>query len=325
MSTYEATKKSDVYQIITDKMISLLEAGTIPWQKPWKTTKGGKQILPKNFISNKNYNGINLFLLSCTPYESNLWLTYNQAKGKGGSVKKGEKGFPVVFWNFLDKKDRASGQIVVGPNGKVERIPLLRYYTVFNIEQCEGIEIPKSKTPLEEEQKIVFCPNEEAEKIWQGMPGKPELLFGGNAAYYSPSLDIVKMPEKESFVSPAHYYSVLFHEVTHSTGHKSRLARKGFGEDERLPTFGSSDYSKEELIAEMGACFLCGFAGIVNETQVDSASYLASWIAKLKGDSRLIVTAAAQAQKAANYVLNGANIPKEEGLDDSENIEEKAA
>lgn len=286
------SEKLDVYQIITDRMISILESGTCPWQKPWKTS--ANDVLPSNFVSKKPYRGINAFLLLCVPYSCPYWVSFKQASELGGNVKKGEKGFPVVFWNWFPK--RIDGKPVMKANGKPDMVPFLRYYTVFNLEQCEGIEYVKP-APVE---GTKFEPLVEAARIIEGMPNPPTLTHGGNRAYYAPSLDKVNMPEKESFVGAVEYYSTLFHEMAHSTGHKSRLARKGI---EEIAAFGSETYSKEELVAEMGAAFLCGHAGIFHQTQANSAAYLASWIKALKADSKLIVTAAAQAQKAADYIL----------------------
>lgn len=279
----------DVYSIVTEKMIALLEAGTVPWQKPWAS----KDALPSNFVSKKAYRGINPFLLACAPYACPFWVSYKQAASLGGSVKKGEKGFPVVFWNWMPKKD--NGQIIM-ENGKPKLIPFLRYYTVFNLEQCEGISWEQPAKVNEG-----FAPLEEAANLVAKMPNPPTIRHLGNRACYAPVIDVVTMPAPESFINAPEYYSVLFHELTHSTGHKTRLARKGV---EEVAAFGTETYGKEELIAEMGAAFLSAHAGIFHHTAQTSASYLAGWIAKLKEDSKLVVMAAAQAQKAADYILN---------------------
>lgn len=285
--------KNDVYQIVTDKMIEALEKGVCPWQKPWKTTSS--DILPSNYISRKPYQGLNVFLLLCSGYSCPYFVTFKQAKELGGSVKKGEKGWMVVYWNFLPKKDTQGNPIM--ENGKPKMIPFLRYYTVFNLEQTEGIKWDKPKAP----EGLAFSPNEACEQIVKQMPNAPVITFSGNSAYYAPSLDRVNIPPKESFVSIAKLYSTLFHELVHSTGHASRLNREGITS---LEGFGSDSYSREELVAEMGAAFLCGHAGILNETADNSAAYLANWIKKLREDSKLIVKAATQAQKAANYIMD---------------------
>ncbi len=239
--------KKDAYQIITDKVIEKLNEGVIPWEKPWHT-----QGPARNLISKRPYRGINAFLLSCLDdHESPYWLTFKQCKDKGGHVKKGEKGFPVVFWKqitvnseILDENDRPVKKL----------IPFLRYYTVFNVEQCEGIEVP----PKEEIQENEFTPIEQCQQIIDGMPQKPEINFGGDRACYFPTLDYVKMPKPERFQEPEKYYNTLFHELTHATGHQERLNRKGISD---VSFFGSHAYSQEELVAEMGAVFLCSETG----------------------------------------------------------------
>lgn len=286
--------KTDVYDIVTERIIAALEKGVCPWQKPWRTT--GSDILPSNFVSRKPYQGVNTFLLLCTEFACPYWVTFKQAKDLGGSVKAGSKGFIVVYWNFLPKKD-ANGAPVIGSDGKQAKVAFLRYYTVFNLEQCEGIKWEAPKVP----EGLKFEPLEQCEKIVAGMPNAPTLTHGGNRAYYAPSLDKVNMPPKEAFANIPAYYSTLFHELTHSTGHQSRLARKDVMSVEG---FGTESYSKEELVAEMGAAFLCGHAGIVNATIDNTTAYLGAWIKRLKEDSKLIVSAASQAQKASNYILD---------------------
>lgn len=283
---------NDVYQIITDRMIAALETGVCPWQKPWKTS--ASDILPSNYVSKKAYRGINAFILLCTQYSCPYWVSFKQAGQLGGSVRKGEKGFPVVFWTKLPKKDK-SGNPVMNAKGKPEMVFFLRYYTVFNLEQCEGIAWEKPTGNV-----VPFEPITEAARIVANMPDAPEIRHGGARAYYAPALDIVQMPEHETFNGAPEYYNTLFHELTHATGHGKRLDRKGITD---IAAFGSDSYSREELVAEMGAAFLSGHAGILHNTAKNSAAYLAGWIKALKEDSKLLVTAAAQAQKAADYVL----------------------
>lgn len=280
--------KADAYQVITDRVITLLEQGTIPWQKPWQSG----DLMPRNLISQKEYRGVNVFLLHAMSYQSPFWLTFNQAKELGGNVKRGEKACPVVFWKWLD----------VDENGKAERIPFLRYYSVFNVTQCEGI--PSDKIPSLGGTKREHCPISEAERVVAAMPKCPQIRTGQERAFYSPSGDFVGMPSAEQFRTGEDFYSVLFHELTHSTGHESRLNRKGItGTEGEWSSFGSTPYAKEELVAEMGAAFLCGHVGIVERTLNNSASYVSSWLQRLKDDRRLVVHAAAQAQKAADFIL----------------------
>jgi antirestriction protein ArdC len=283
--------KSDVYQVVTDRIIGLLEQGVVPWQKPWS----GGDMLPRNLISKRDYRGVNVFLLQAMSYQSPFWLTFNQAKELGGYIRKGEHACPVVFWKWLEVA--APEQ----PTGK-KSVPFLRYYSAFNVSQCDGI--PQDKVPVLDSDKREHSPIEEAERIVANMPKKPEIQHGGGRACYSPRLDRVEMPQPETFRTGQDYYSVLFHELTHSTGHESRLNRKGVGGiDGEWSAFGSTPYAREELVAEMGAAFLSGQAGIVERTIENSAAYVRSWLQKLKDNNRLVVQAAAQAQKAADFIL----------------------
>lgn len=273
-----------VYEIITEKIIEQLEQGTVPWHKPWIGSGS-----PKNLVSKKEYRGINVFLLSCSKYGNPYWVSYKQAKQLGGTVKKGEKSTIVVFWKQIKVDDKDN-------EGKQKTIPLLRYYRVFNVEQCKGFE---NKVP-ELDIKQNFQPLEQCETVLDNMQNKPDIQFKEPRAYYHPNHDFVNMPNKESFETPEFYYSVFFHELSHSTGHKKRLDRKTIGDC----AFGSEKYSKEELVAEMGAAYLCGTCGIENKTIDNSAAYIKSWLRKLKDDVKMVVLAAAAAQKASDYILN---------------------
>lgn len=282
-----------VYSVITERMIALLQQGTIPWQKPWS----GQDQAPQNLLSHKPYRGVNTFLLHAMAFKSPYWLTFKQAQELGGHVRKGEKACPVVFWKWLEPKSADASA-----ESKTKRIPLLRYYSVFNVAQCD--DIPESRIPAPETTTRQHEAIEQAEQIVTGMPKRPSIEHGGARACYWPSFDRVDMPEAEAFSTAEDYYGVLFHELTHSTGHESRLARKGVaGTEGEWSAFGSTPYAKEELVAEMGAAFLCGRAGIVERTIQNSAAYVASWLERLKGDNKLVVMAAAQAQKAADFIL----------------------
>lgn len=284
----------DVYEIITDRIIEILEKDqVVPWKKPWRSTEG-----PRNLISKKPYRGINSFILNCSPYESDFYLTYNQAKQKGGQVRKGEKATLVVFWKWLDRKDtdRSEGASSASPGSPTGKIPLLRYYNVFNLDQVDGIEHPK-------EPKIdnPFTPIKQAEQIIENMQCKPDIKYGGNRACYSPQLDYIQLPPKETFHSLEEFYSTAFHELSHATGHTSRLARKSITD---TAYFGSHSYSQEELVAEFGASMLCAVASIEQSTIENSAAYIQGWLKVLKNDKKCLVLAAAQAQKAADFILN---------------------
>lgn len=283
------TQKADVYSIITDRIISMLEAGTVPWAKPW--TAGGQ--FPKNLASGKEYRGVNVFLLSAMNYASPYWLTYKQAAELGGNVRKGEKSVPVVFWKRFEVEDKTAD------NGK-KFIPMLRYYSVFNLAQCENIPADKLPTTTATEN---HSPVAAAESIVSGMPKAPKISGGHAQACYSPSADEVRMPDLNTFTTAEAYHATLFHELIHSTGHESRLARKSIVEGAGVHSFGSETYAKEELVAEMGAAFLCGQAGIGERVIENQAAYVAAWLKRLKEDNKLVVQAGAQAQRAADFIL----------------------
>jgi antirestriction protein ArdC len=278
-----------VYEVINSRIMELLESGTVPWRKTWNAASNQ----PKNLTTKKDYRGINVFMLACMPYGSPYWMTFKQVRDKGGHVRKGEKSTPVIFWKWLDKKDAGADDGEVAINGK---IPMLRYYSVFNLQQVEGIEPPATETTIN-----TFTPIEAAQQIIAGMPLRPDIHHGGSKACYSPSLDYVKLPVPEAFQSPEEYYSTAFHELTHATGHASRVGRKGVTE---TSYFGSHEYSKEELVAEMGAAFLCGHAGIEQRTIENSAAYIQGWLKALKNEKKMLIHAAAQAQKASDFILN---------------------
>jgi antirestriction protein ArdC len=281
--------KTDTYQIVTDRIIAKLQAGTIPWRH----FASSPLAEPKNLVSKKPYRGINHFLLSGSKYGSQFWLTYNQASSLGGQVRKGEHGTPIVFWRLLDVEDKETGE--------TKQIPFLRHYYVFNVEQCEGIDFAKFAESVER----ISDPVAAAEAIVDHMPNPPRMVIDHTPkAYYSPAEDFVHMTERSACVSDSAYYDTLFHELTHATGHKSRLNR--MEADTAWCRFGSKPYANEELVAEMGAAMLCAESGIFQETEENSASYIANWLSKLANDSKLVVHAAAKAQKAADYILNRA-------------------
>lgn len=290
------SKGPSVYSIITEKIIAMLNDGVVPWQKPW--TGGGPA---QNLVSKKQYRGINRFLLAFAPYSSPYFLSYNQIKKLKGTLKEGESKnyFIVTFWKWLEPKEQKAGlfdgkelsekQVKSKQN---KRIPLLRYYRVYNVEQTEGIDYPKAETRE-------FLPIYQADAIVNGMPSLPVIEHGGTRACYSPSLDVIKMPKPEQFKTNEGYYGTLFHEMVHSTGHESRLNRGGVVENH---FFSSETYSKEELVAEMGAAFLCGEIGIERTTVENSAAYIQSWLKELQNDEKLVVQAAAAAEKAVDYI-----------------------
>ena len=289
--------KADVYQIITDRIVTMIEEKrTVPWRMPWRNMDGGN--MPKNLISGKDYRGINVFMLHYgSTYASPYWLSYKQAESRGAQVRKGERGTPVVFWNWIEKDDPDTG--------KRKKIPFLRYYTVFNAEQCNDLDYPKPEAiDLPEKERIERC-----EKLVADMPHKPEIAEDSARAFYMPATDSVHVPAIRYFDSQEAFYCTLFHELGHSTGHEKRLNRKGITEHN---FFGSHDYGQEELIAEFCASYLCAVTGTEQPTIDNSAAYLQSWLSAIRGNPKMLVQAAAQAQKAADYILGKAPASEEE-------------
>jgi antirestriction protein ArdC len=277
MSSFRA--KTDAYQIVTDRILEQLEKGTVPWRKTW----AAPGMEPTSLVTGKPYRGINWFLLQCAPYASPEWLTYKQAKAFGGVVKKGESGWPVFFWRTYEAENKSTGR-------KEVRF-VARYYTVFNVAQCEGLELPRLEPRSE------FVPNVSAESIVSGYDGPA--IIEGPQPLYRPRTDSVEMPPATCFDDTDAYYATLFHELVHSTGHTTRLDR--FGADAGHAAFGSSEYGKEELVAEMGAAFLAARTGVRGTTE-NSAAYIAGWLKTIRGDKRLVVTAATAAQKAVDFI-----------------------
>ena len=293
----ENTKKS-IYEEITGKIITALQAGVNPWAKPWGTVQYGPF---RNAVTKRPYRGMNILLLNlaaCTRgYSDPRWLTFHNALHLGGHVRRSEKGTAIVFWKFQSKKDRDCNRTADALADEAEErklIPFARSYTVFNAEQCEGLALPElaegeAPTPGEY--------NELAEKVLS----LPELKHGGNTACYLPQQDMVLLPDRSCFENDDFYYSTGFHEVCHWTGHASRLNRV-FG-----TRFGDLAYAFEELVAEIGAAFLGPHTGIPFE-DMRHPEYISQWLQILQGDNKAIFTAAAKAQNAADFILERAGI-----------------
>lgn len=278
----------NVFEIVTQQIIEQLERGVAPWRKPWSSS------MPRNLISKKPYRGLNVILLGTQGYGSPYWVTFNQAKALGAHVRKGEKSSLISFWRFDERAKQ-------NPNtGELENKTsvLLRYYRVFNIEQCDGL------AALHDDEYRPVNPLGDCERIVAEMQNAPRIEQDGHA-YYRPSTDVIGIPSRSAFESGEAYYSTLFHELTHSTGHVARLNR--FADTSTDHQFGSESYSKEELVAEMGAAMLAGLTGISPVTLNNSASYLQCWINRLKSDSRLILSAASQAQKAVDCITGNSS------------------
>jgi antirestriction protein ArdC len=276
--------KPEVYDVITDRIIALLESGMIPWRRPWKTASD----VPQNLITRRPYRGINALLLHAMGYASPFWLTFRQAQSLGGKVRRGEKACPVVFWKWLKIEE----------DGERKSVPMLRHYHVFNAAQVNGL--PASAVSVSSSEATAFSPIAEAERIVAGMPDRPEVQYDRDHAAYSPMNDVISIPALPRFQTSEEFYSTLFHEIIHSTGHSRRLNRPGIAASSG---FGSDLYCKEELIAEMGASFLCGHCGIEQGTIENSAAYIQGWLKRLKNDRRLVVAASGQAQRACDFVL----------------------
>ena len=270
----------DIYQTITDRMIAEMEQGMIPWHKPWMAA--GAAI---SHTTGKAYSLLNQMLLG----RAGEYLTFKQVQTEGGCVRKGEKASLLVFWKFIEKEDEETGEI--------KQVPFLRYYNVFHIDQCDGI-----KAKYQRELTETANADETAEKIiseYAEREGVTIENLEGNAAFYQPSLDRIVLPLMEQFAETAEYYSTAFHELTHSTGHMKRLARI-----DSPAAFGSENYSKEELIAELGASALVHHCGLETLSSFrNNTAYIQNWLSVLKNDKRFIVSAAGKAEKAVNFIL----------------------
>lgn len=298
----------NVYEIVTARILEILDSGTVPWAKPWTITKTiddqGNPVLHQNLVSKKPYRGINPFLLDCTAmargYNSPYWLSFKQITALGGKLKPGQnKGNDqgstmITFWKFLQVENKAKV-------GELKNVPMLRYYNVFNFDQTEGIDLAKIPFLPVEGDLLDFDPIPKCQAIIEGYKGAPIVKHEGSRAFYRPSTDGINMPPKEAFVKETAYYTTLFHEFGHSTGHKDRLDRTGDGLGKAA--FGSGSYSKEELVAEMSASMLAGHAGILDDTIEQSAAYIQSWRQRLSKDPKLVVQAAGKAQKAVDHIL----------------------
>ena len=274
---------NSVFQQITNSIVAQLETGVRPWAKPWREGVGFSDF-PRN-LSGRAYRGANVFWLQMRAeamgYAEPVWLTFNQAKAAGGSVKKGEKGTAVFFWKFDKKTDPKTGEL--------KSTCMVRTYVVFNVAQVEGVTIPERRAvPMAE--RVAS-----AEALLEATEAR--VSWGGNKAFYAPSFDSVQMPPREAFKSADALYGTLFHELGHWTGHASRLDRN------LANRFGSEAYAFEELVAELTAAYVCGSAGFYAAPREDHAAYIASWLKVLKADPRAFITAASQAQKAADFLL----------------------
>ena len=295
------------YEKITDQIIDALEQGDIPWEKPWSN----ESMQPRS-IHGKAYRGVNAFWLGYVAircgYCDPRWVTFNQAKKLGGKVRKGEKAQTVIFWaqsykhidNCIANKSNEPCDNL--RKARCQKFLVLRYFNVFNVAQIDGLDLEAIKQPTVGEvsqDDVLFAAEEVVQNYNEG--SGVAFNWNGSEAFYTPSTDEITVPNKTTFRSIESYYSTVFHEMAHSTGHESRLNRK---DNKVVIRFGSTEYAKEELCAEMTNAFLCGHTGINNKIEDDQrVGYIQSWLKALKNDKKLVVTAAAQAQKAADFIV----------------------
>lgn len=278
--------KKSVYEMITERIIEQLENGVIPWQKPWSGTHSRAY----NRVSNKSYSLLNQLLLK----HDGEYATFKQWSDLGGKIRKGEKSEVVTFWKIQPyEEENENGEKVI------KQIPLLRYYNVFHISQVDGVE-PKEQLKISDLEPI-----EEAEKIKTEYMNREHLkIFEKvtNDAFYLPIQDYIQVPCKEQYQDIEEFYSTLFHEMIHSTGHKSRLNRPDM---QGIVRHGSEKYSKEELTAELGSAMIINILGIETEKSFkNSSGYIQDWLQVLKNDNNFIVSASSRAEKAVKYILN---------------------
>ena len=279
--------KRDLYADVSARIVAELQKGAAPWVKPWSATPGANT--PCNAVSNRPYSGCNVVLLwmaQAAGYRTPRFLTFRQALELGGNVRKGERGTKVYFVKQLQVQDRDADD-----NSATRPVPMMREYTVFNVEQCDGL--PDSVAMGKPMRFRNPDTRDELADEFLRSTGA-DIREGHGEAYYVPSRDFISMPAFAGFKGADHFYNVAFHELTHWTGHKSRLDR------DLKNRFGSQSYAAEELVAELGAAFLCAEFGF--DGDVRSAAYIASWIELLKADKRAFFTACSQASKAADYL-----------------------
>jgi antirestriction protein ArdC len=295
----------DIYQKVTDQIVAAIEKGAGDWRMPWHC-KGGLKLAPKNVVSGKAYRGVNTLVLwtaaEAKGYNSTEWGTYKQWAEKGAQVRKGEKSTQIVFWKFAksgdDQKDDAPAP-VEGQRSYGSKLLFCKGYHVFNAAQVDGYQAAIDAAPVETiEEKNERIAHAEAFFAAVGS----DVRIGGNRAYYSPAFDFIQMPSLQAFNDSESYYSTLAHEHTHWTGPKSRLGRE-FGK-----RFGDKGYAAEELVAELGAAFMCAELNLSLEPRADHAQYLEHWLGVLKADKRAIFTAASKAQAATDYLIKAAQL-----------------
>ncbi len=286
------TERQSIYAEVTSRIIAQLEEGRLPWVQPWDSSVC-PCTMPQNAVTGRRYSGINILILWATVSERGFtgqrWLTYRQAEAAGGHVRKGEKGTIVCYADrFIPKaEEERAGQ----DDREARTIAFLKRFTVFNVDQCEGLSYDLTRLPEMPEPLLSIA---EADSVIQRSGA--DIRIGGDEAYYSPAADYVALPPQAAFHEPINWFRTVFHELGHWSGHGSRLARDQSG------SFGSALYAREELVAEMASAFTCASLGIV--PTVRHSDYIGPWLAVLREDDRAIFKAASAASKAADYLLN---------------------
>jgi antirestriction protein ArdC len=285
--------RANLYQEITDKIIAELEGGRVPWVQPWGEAGASAPLgVPQNAATGRRYSGINIIILWTAVIERGFsghsWLTFRQALGLGGHVRKGERGTTVVYAHrFIPDEERRRA---AEDGDEPQAIPFLKRFTVFNTEQCEGLPEDLATSPIPVPEGLIL-PQVEALIAATGA----DFRIGGDRAFYSPAHDFVQVPRPVAFFEPLNWHRTALHELGHWTGHPSRLARDMSG------TFGSRSYGQEELCAEIASAFVCASLGIV--PTVRHADYIGAWLDIMREDNRAVIRAASAASKAADYLL----------------------
>lgn len=293
-----AAKRRDFFAEVTDKIMRSLEQGCAPWIRPWSEHPGNREVPISAY--GRQYRGINRVLLgmeqSMNGYTTQQWFTRKMANDAGGYIRKGERGTPIVFFSPVEKEPSEPGDPDRNFNGESRRHWFHRFYYVWNRDQLEGVDgvqapVQVVRGPTNERHGLSDC-------LFHGTGA--EVRYGGNRAYYAPVEDYIRLPLPEQFCGLDGFHATRFHELVHWTGHPGRLARKYEG------AFGSSDYAREELVAEMGSAFLCDWCGL--EAELQHPEYIASWLKVLGGDKSAVIVAASQAQKAFDFLLEMAGM-----------------
>lgn len=298
------SRRDAIYSQVTDRFIAALEGGVVPWHQSWAVAHN------QNPVTGTQYKGINVLLLGLAKLDAAkggaefgpLWSTFNGWKKLGGTVRRGERGTQVIYWD-VKRRETIDGDGAITE----DRVFLLRQYTVFNLTQTDGVTLPDEYVPVVEAAEV------DGESIAAGLidglaDGPREVV--ADAPWYRPSADLVGMPVRAAFDGPAEYWASRFHEYVHATGHTRRLSRPGIAE---ASSFGSDRYSHEELVAEIGAGFMLARCGLLDATFENNTAYINGWLGRLRGDSSLVVKAASEAEKAAAWLAGAARQCVKEG------------